>query len=400
MISLSARFAEATPSPLFAIAQRARAMAVAGVDVISMEQGEMHFDMPAEVVTAVHSFISRERVLYTDVDGTPALKRAIQNKLAAENNLDYELDEMVVGAGASQIIFNAFGVTLGQGDEVIIPVPAWPVFGLGVKACQGTPVFLAPSTDQGFGLHAGDLEKVITDRTRWLILNSPANPSGAMYSTSTLLEVAEVLRAYPQVAILSDDLYEHQVYDGRSFVNIVQVAPDLKERTLVVNGVSKTYSMTGWRIGWGAGSRELARAMKTYQALATSSPSAVSQAAAYAALTGPQEHLADRRLSLQYRRDLVVDGLRGIPRLSCPRPEGAFYVYPYVGDLIGGKSPDGVTLSSDTHIAEYLLDSAGVATVPGSVFGFSPYLRMSYALPVDRVKEACDRIRAAVEKVW
>jgi len=374
-------------------------MTAAGVDVIPLEQGETDYNTPAHVTRAAHDFASSERVLYTNVDGMPALKQAIADRYALDNGLAYDLDEVSVGAGASQVIFNAFAVTLSPGDEVIVPTPAWTVFGLAVRANRGKPVFVASSPERGFRISPSELDAAITDRTRWLIINSPSNPSGAMYGPEDLIALSQVLRAHPHVAILSDDLYEHQVYDDRPFVNIVNVAPDLKDRTLVVSGVSKSYAMTGWRIGWGAGPRELVTAMRTYQAPASSSPSTIGQIAAHAALTGPQDHLVHRRSSLQARRDAIVDGLGTVTGISCRTPQGAFYVYPQVGGLIGRTAPDGARLADDTAVAGYLLDAAHVAAVPGSAFGLSPHLRMSYAVSVERLEEACDRIRLAVEKL-
>lgn len=394
-MELSRRASNAAPPLLFTFAQEARSRAASGVDLLSMEQGQLDFPTPSNVVRAAQEFLDQGQVLYTNVDGIPELKEAVRVKLKRDNDLVYGTEEIFVGAGASQIIFNAFAVSLNDGDEVIVPQPAWTVFSLGIVANEGRVVAVDTHFDEGFKITPAALERAITDRTRWLILNSPSNPSGAVYSLKELGSLADVLRRHTHVSVLSDDLYEHQVFDGADFVNILNAAPDLRDRVLVVNGVAKTYGMTGWRIGYCAGPASFLEAMKWYQAPATSSPSHVSQVAAVEALTGPDSYLAERRAALQQRRDILVDGLSEIDGWFARRSEGAFYVYAGCSGLIGAKTRDGTVLHNDIDVAHYLLAEANVVAVPGAAFGSSPFIRFSFGTATNRIEKAIALISSA-----
>lgn len=385
------------PPLLFAFAQEARHRASQGHDVIAMEQGQLDFPTPSNVTKALESFIKAGNVHYTNVDGMPELKDAVREKFARENDLHFGLNEITVGAGASQVLFNAFAVTLKNGGEVIIPKPAWTVFELDVEVCGGTVVPVPTTMAGSFKMTANQLEAVISPRTRWLILNSPSNPTGSVYTAAEMRDLAEVLRRFPHVWVISDDLYEHQVYDGVRFQNILNVAPDLRDRVLVVNGVAKTFGMTGWRIGFGAGPHALIDKMKWYQALATASPCQVSQVATIEALTGPRDYLASRRAELQRRRDLLVDGLNAIPGWSARRSGGAFYVYAGCDGVIGAQTEHGTVLRNDLDVCRHLLTQANVAAVPGAAFGLSPCVRFSFGSSYERIGEAVSRIASATQ---
>jgi len=326
---------------------------------------------------------------YTLLDGTPELKAAIRDKFKRDNGLDFAQDQVTVSAGAKQILFNAMMASLDPGDEVIIPAPYWVTYADIVLIAGGKPVVLPCAESTGFRLTADQLERAITPRTRWVLLNSPSNPTGAAYSEADYRPLLDVLLRHPQVWLMVDDIYEHIVYDGFRFVTPAALEPGLRDRILTVNGVSKAYAMTGWRIGYAAGPRELIAAMAVVQSQSTSCPSSISQAAALAALTGPQDLLAERRCSFQARRDFVVDALNAIPGLSCRKPEGAFYTF---------ASCAGLT-SDDAAFARHLLEMAGVAVVPGSAFGLAPYFRISYATAMTELKEACRRIAAACARL-
>jgi aspartate aminotransferase len=395
LMRLAKHFENSQVPLLFGFAQEARALIDAGVDVISLEQGQLDFPTPPNVVAAATEFLSAGRVLYTNIDGLPKLKEAICEKLLRDNGLAYKPTEVFVAAGATQIIFNAFAVTLETDDEVIIPAPAWTVFELGVRAHRGRPIYLTSDFASGFKITAAQLDAAITSRTRWLVLNSPGNPSGALYSAEELRKLAEVLRGHPNVCVLSDDLYEQQVFDHRPFLNILNVAPDLRDRVLIANGVSKTYGMTGWRIGYGAGSPRLLEAMKWYQAPSTSSPSHLSQVAAIEALVGSQDYVVERRSTLQHRRNIFADSLNAIDGWSAKRSEGSFYIYACCSRMIGRQIITGETLRTDVDVGRYLLKTANVVAVPGTAFQLSPFIRFSIGASTERLVEAASRIADA-----
>lgn len=368
-----------------------------GRPIIVLGAGEPDFDTPDNVKAAAEKAIWAGQTKYTTLDGTPELKAAIAGKFRRENGLDYAANEITVGAGAKQIIHNAFMATLNYGDEVILAAPYWTSYADMVLIADGRPVNVVCREENGFRLDAADLEAAITPRTRWLLLNSPSNPTGSTYSEAQLRPILEVLKRHPHVWLIADDIYEHLVYDRLPFVTPAQIEPSLKNRTLTVNGVSKAYAMTGWRIGYGGGPKELIAAMAVVQSQSTTNPSSVSQAAAVEALTGSQDFLSERRASFQRRRDLVVDALNAIDGIVCRRPEGAFYTFANCAGLIGKQSVDGVTIDSDSTFCRYLLEQYDVAVVPGSCFGLAPYFRVSYAASEANLNEAMRRIAAASE---
>ncbi len=386
-------------SEILKIGARAAAMKREGKPVIILGAGEPDFDTPEHVKRAASDAIHRGETKYTALDGTPELKKAIREKFQRENALAYELDEITVATGAKQILFNAMMASLDPGDEVIIPTPYWTSYSDIVQICEGKPVLIACDASSGFRLTAEKLEAAITPRTRWVLLNSPSNPSGAAYSAADYRPLLEVLLRHPHVWLLVDDMYEHIVYDGFRFVTPAQLEPGLKNRTLTVNGVSKAYAMTGWRIGYAGGPRELIKAMAVVQSQATSCPSSISQAASVAALNGPQDFLKERTASFQSRRDLVVDGLNAIDGLDCRVPEGAFYTFSGCAGVLGKVTPSGKRIETDTDFCAYLLEDAHVAVVPGSAFGLSPFFRISYATSEAELKEALERIAAACERL-
>lgn len=366
-----------------------------GRDVIGLGAGEPDFDTPDHIKAAANAAIARGETKYTAADGTPALKKAIAAKFKRENNLDYALDQVTVACGGKHIIFNAMMATLNLGDEVIIPAPYWVSYPDIVLLMGGVPVVPVAGMDQGFKITPAQLDAAITPKTKWLILNSPSNPSGAAYSRDELKALASVLMKYPHVWVLTDDIYEHLVYDGFDFATIAEVEPGLLARTLTMNGVSKAYAMTGWRIGYAAGPKELIKAMGTIQSQSTSNPSSISQAAAVEALNGPQDLLPSWRASFKERRDVVCAMLNDAPGLICSVPEGAFYVYPDCAGLIGKTTSDGKILEDDSAVATWLIESEGVAVVQGAAFGLSPAFRISYASSLDVLKDACQRIQRA-----
>ncbi|MDP9128560.1 MAG: pyridoxal phosphate-dependent aminotransferase, partial [Pseudomonadota bacterium] len=331
--------------------------------------------------------------------GTPELKEAISTKFRRENGLNYTPKQISVGTGGKQVIFNALMATVSAGDEVIIPAPYWVSYPDMVNLAEGTPVFIETKVEDGFKVQPEALEKSISSRTKWIILNSPSNPTGAAYAKDELRALAEVLLRYPHVWILTDDIYEHLVYDGFEFSTIAALEPKLYDRTLTVNGVSKSYNMTGWRIGYAAGPEALIKKMAEIQGHSTSNPSSISQAAATGALNGPQDFMATQLESFKQRRDMVVEMLNQIPGITCSKPEGAFYVYPGCAGLIGRLTPAGKSITNDEDFCKYLLESEGVAAVHGAGFGLSPYFRISYATSTELLKEACTRIRRACEKL-
>ncbi len=392
MPALAARLAEVAVSASVTMTMRARALRAAGHRVIILDIGEPDFDTPAHAIEAAYRAALAGDTHYPPQDGTPALKEAIQRKFARDNGLDYALDEIMVANGGKQIIANAFLATLDPGDEVVIPAPYWISYADQAKFAGGVPRFVACPQNNGFRLRAEDLEAAITPRTKWVVLNSPNNPSGAALGEADLRAIAEVLRRHPHLWVLSDDIYEHLIYDGFRFTTLAQVAPDLRERVLTVNGASKAYAMTGWRVGFCGGPRPLIKAMVNVQGQLTSGVCTVAQAAAAAALDGPQDVLRDRAALYRRRRDLVVAMLNEAPGMSCHRPEGAFYVYPSVAGLIGRTTRAGRRLETDFDVAIALLEEAHVAVVHGGAYGMSPYIRISYATDEDSLSEACSRI--------
>ncbi len=391
----ASRIASIGVSTILQIGARANAMKRDGLPVIILGAGEPDFDTPDNVKEAAKAAIDRGETKYTALDGTPELKKAIAGKFKRENGIDYALDEITVATGAKQILFNAFMASINPGDEVIIPTPYWTSYSDIVEICGGVPVLIPCDAAAGFRLKADQLEKAITPKTRWLLLNSPSNPSGAAYSQADYLPLIEVLLRHPHVWLMVDDMYEHIVYDGFRFTTPVAIEPSLKSRTLTVNGVSKAYAMTGWRIGYAGGPKALIKAMAVIQSQATSCPCSVSQAAAVAALNGPQDFLEGRKASFQRRRDLVVSRLNAIEGLECLVPEGAFYTFSGCAGILGTTTPSGRSIETDADFCAYLLDEAHVAVVPGSAFGLSPYFRISYATSEADLVEALDRIERA-----
>jgi aspartate aminotransferase len=382
-------------SEILRITDHANAQKRAGRPVIVLGAGEPDFDTPQNVLDAAVCAIGRGETRYTVLDGSPAMKAAVRHKFQRDNGLDFALDEISVSAGAKQVIFNAMMASLDPGDEVILPAPYWTSYADIVQICGGVPVPVACTEANGFRLDAAQLEAAITPRTRWLFLNSPSNPSGAAYSAAQLAPLCEVLLRHPSVWVLADDIYEHILYDGLAFATPAAVEPRLRERTLTVNGVSKAYAMTGWRVGYGAGPRALIAAMAVVQSQTTSCPSSISQAAAIEALTGPQDVVATRRADFQARRDVVAAALNRAPGLHCRVPEGAFYTYASCAGVLGKHTRGGTLLQTDSDFCRYLLQEVEVAVVPGSVFGLAPYFRISYATSMAQLEEACARITAA-----
>lgn len=397
MSFLAARLSRIKPSPTIAVTTKAAELKAQGVDVIGLGSGEPDFDTPDYVKQGAIAAMGRGETKYTDVSGTLALRKAIAAKLSRENGLTYDPSQIVVSTGAKQAIFNAFLATLNPGDEVVIPAPYWVSYPDMVELAEGTPVIVDSTEANGFCMKAADLEKAITPQTKWLILNSPSNPTGAIYSRDDLRAIADVLLRHPQVHVLSDDIYEHLIYDNHTFANIVMVEPALQERTLVINGVSKSHAMTGWRIGYAAGRKDIIKAMAVIQSQSTSNPSSISQAATLEALSGDQSFLKDWCDHFRKRRDMVVERLNAIPGITCRTPEGAFYVYPNCSGVLGKKTPEGKTIDSSNAFATYLLETVHVALVSGDAFGLDPHFRISYATSEKVLEEACARIRKAVE---
>jgi len=387
------------PSPSSMATQRSRALKAAGHDVVGLTAGEPDFDTPPNVIEAVARAMAASKTKYTDIGGTPELKAAVRDKFKRENQLEYTTAEVIVGTGGKQVIFNALMATVQKGVEVIVPAPFYVSYPDIVLLAGGTPVPVTCPPEKGFKLQPEDLEKAITPRTRWLILNAPNNPSGAVYSRQELRALADVLVRHPQVWVLSDDIYEHVLFDGREFCTMAQVAPELKERTLTVNGVSKAYAMTGWRIGYCVGPLELIKAITKLQSQSTSNPSSIGQAAALEALTGPQGFIAERTKIFQDRRDAVVAQLNAIPGITCHLPEGAFYVFPSCAGITGKTTPAGQVLKTDEDFVLYLLDSEKLAGVHGAAYGSTPFFRFSFATSIAVLNEGCIRLRRACEQL-
>ena len=381
------------PSPTMAITSKAREMKAAGFDVIGLGAGEPDFDTPDNVKQAAIAAIQRGETKYTAVDGIPELKRAIVSKFERENGLAYKPSEITVGSGGKQVLYNALLATLNPGDEVIVPSPYWVSYPDIVLLAGATPVIVETKLEDGFKLSPKALEAAITPRTKWFIFNSPSNPTGAAYTRDEIKALTDVLLKHENVWVLSDDIYEHLVYDGFAFSTPAQVEPKLKGRTLTMNGVSKAYSMTGWRIGYAGGPEPLIKAIATLQSQSTSNPCSISQWASVEALEGPQDFLKRWVASFQERRDLVVSMLNQAKGLSCPKPEGAFYVYPSCAGIIGKTTREGKKIGNDEDFATALLQEEGVAVVHGAAFGLSPFFRISYATGVEALEEACRRIQ-------
>jgi aspartate aminotransferase len=387
------------PSPTLAVTAKAAELKAAGKDIIGLGAGEPDFDTPVNIKEAAKKAIDKGETKYTAVDGTPTLKKAIVEKFKRENGIEYTPANITVGTGGKQVIYNAMMATLNHGDEVIIPAPYWVSYPDIVALGNGVPVFVECSEEAGFKMQASQLQKAITKKTKWVIINSPSNPTGAAYTYDELKALTDVLLENPHVYILSDDIYEHVNYDGFKFHTVVQVEPKLKERTLTCNGVSKAYSMTGWRIGYAGGPVELIKAISVIQSQSTSNPSSISQAAAVEALNGVQDFIKPNNELFVRRRDLLVNGLRAIPGLTCNNPEGAFYVFPGCKTLMSKKTEKGKVINNDNDFAAYLLEDYLVAVVPGIAFGAEGFFRISYATSDEILKRALERIEEAVSKL-
>jgi len=383
------------PSQTLAVTKKARDLKAAGRDVIGLGAGEPDFDTPPHVIEAAKKAMDKGLTRYTDINGLVELREAIIAKFKRENGLDYTIDQIAVSCGGKQIIFNALMATLNPGDEVIIPAPYWVSYPDITRVFEAKPVIVDCPAESGFKMKPKDLEKAITPKTKWLILNSPSNPTGAAYTAADLKALAKVLMKHPQVWILTDDIYEHVIYDGFEFTTIAQVEPGLKDRTLTLNGVSKAYCMTGWRVGYAGGPKELIKAMSKVQSQSTTHTSSISQAAAAAALNGPSDFMARNNKVFKERRDLVVSMLNQSQGLKCPTPEGAFYVYPSCAGTIGRKTPKGKAINNDEDFVTYVLETEGVAVVQGAAFGSSPHFRISYATATELLEDACQRIQRA-----
>tara|TARA_B100000029_G_scaffold5219_1_gene5820 strand:- start:260 stop:1459 length:1200 start_codon:yes stop_codon:yes gene_type:complete len=386
------------PSPTIAVSQKARELKAAGKDVIGLGAGEPDFDTPDNIKETAIKAIKDGDTKYTAVDGTPALKEAIVNKFKRENNITYKTDEITVGAGGKHVIYNLMMATLNKGDEVLIPAPYWVSYPDIVLLAGANPIVIECAEEQGFKLTAKDLESKITNSTKWLILNSPSNPTGACYSEQEIKNLSQVLKRNPHVHILSDDIYEHITYEGFKFFTIAQV-PELKNRVITMNGVSKSYAMTGWRIGYAAGPKDIIKAIGKIQSQSTSNPSSVSQAAAVEALNGSQDFISVRSKAFQERRDFVVKSLNAINGINCLNPEGAFYVFPSCKELIGKKDKKGKKIENDSDFVQSLLENNGVAVVQGSAFGLEGFFRISYATSMENLEKAMSRIKDFCENL-
>ena len=394
MTFLAQALARVKPSATIAVTQKARDLKAQGREVVSLSVGEPDFDTPEHICLAAKAAIDRGETRYTPVLGIPELREAVAKKFKRENGLDYKSSDVIVATGGKHILFNAFLSTLNPGDEVIVPAPYWVSYPEMVAICGGSSVIVQTKMEEGFKLQPEALEAAITSKTKWLVINSPSNPSGAAYSFDDMKKVTDVLMRHPHVHVLTDDIYEHLVYGDFSFVTPAQVEPALIERTLTMNGVSKAYAMTGWRIGYAAGPSALIKAMDLLQGQQTSGACSIAQWAAVEALNGPQEHLVSFRKAFEERRDLVVSMLNQAKFLKCPTPEGAFYVFPSCAEAIGRKTPEGKKIETDTDFVTALLEAQGVAVVQGSAFGTGPNFRVSYAASALVLEQACNKIQA------
>ncbi len=399
MVGLSHSIKRIKPSATMAVTQKARELKAAGKDIIGLGAGEPDFDTPENIKKAAIQAINSGDTKYTPVDGTPELKKAIKAKFKRENNLDYELDEISVGTGGKQIIFNAFAVSLNESDEVIIPAPYWVTYPDVVNYFNGKPIFVQCGEESGFKITPQQLENTINQSTKWFILNSPSNPTGSCYTKNELLELANVLKKYPHVNIMTDDLYEHLIYDDNEFHTFASIAPELKERILTLNGVSKAYAMTGWRIGYAGGNASLIKAMGKLQSQSTSNPTSISQAAAVEALNGDNSFIAERAKVFKGRRDFLINEFTSMNGITCRVPEGAFYVFPSCKGVIGKVDESNNKITNDEEFTTSLLENAGVAVVQGSAFGLEGYFRISYATSDENLKNACVRMRDFLNKL-
>ena len=395
MSILADRLSRIKPSATLAVTAKAKELKAAGKDIIGLGAGEPDFDTPDFVKDAAKKAMDNGQTKYTNVDGTPELKDAIIAKFKRDNGLEYTRNEITVGTGGKQVLYNALMATLNPGDEVIIPAPYWVSYPDMTLLAEGEPVIVDCPAETNFKMSGAQLEAAITPKTKWVILNSPSNPTGAGYTFDDMKELTDVLVKHPHVWVMTDDMYEHLVYDTFEFVTPAQVEPKLKDRTLTVNGVSKSYSMTGWRIGYAGGPAQLIKAMGTIQGQSTSNPSSISQAAATEALNGDQSFMTPWIEAFKGRRDIVVEMLNQCEGIECPTPEGAFYVYPSCKGVMGKTTPEGKVIESDEDFVSYLLESEGVATVHGEAFGLSPHFRISYATSEEALRAACERIQKA-----
>ena len=399
MSIIAKRLSAVKPSPTLAIITKAKELKAQGVDVVDLGVGEPDFPTPKHICDAAKAALDRGETKYVPVAGTLAFRQAICGKLKRENNLDYTPDEITVNCGGKGTLYNLFIATVDEGDEVVIPAHYWVSYPDMVRLAGGTPVFVTGYEENGFKITPDDLEKAITPKTKWFVLNSPSNPSGAAYSREELRALADVLARHENVWIVSDEIYEHIVYDGFKSYSIAAVAPELKNRTLTVNGLSKSFSMTGWRVGYAAGPVEVIKAMNKVQSQSTSHAVSFCQSAGVVALNSPMDFLAERNATFKARRDMVAAKLNAVKGMSCRTPEGAFYLYPSVAGCIGKKTPDGKVIENDTDFASALLEAEGVAVVPGVAFGLSPYFRLSYATSTEALEKACERIKRFCESL-
>jgi aspartate aminotransferase len=383
------------PSPTIAMSAKARELKTQGKDVIELAAGEPDFPTPIHIIKSAEAAMARGDTKYTDPDGTPTLKQAVCDKFKRDNNLDYTTAQVTIGNGGKQVLYNALMATLNPGDEVIIPAPYWVSYPDMVLLAEGSPVIVECSLENNFILQPDDLEKAITDKTKWIILNSPSNPTGAGYGWKEMKKITDVLLRHPHVWVMTDDMYEHLIYDDFEFCTPAEVEPRIFDRTLTVNGMSKAFCMTGWRIGYAAGPIEIIAAIRKIQSQSTSNPSSISQAASVAALNGPMDFLEQNNKIFKQRRDLVCSMLNQAKGITCPTPDGAFYVYPSCAGMIGKKTPAGKVLQTDEQVVSYLLDTEGIAAVHGAAFGLSPHFRISYATSTDVLEDACQRIQRA-----
>jgi len=392
---LASRLNRIQPSPTIAMSIKARELKAAGKDIIELAAGEPDFPTPSHIIEAAEEAMSRGETKYTDPDGTPALKQAVCDKFKRDNNLEYVTSQVTIGTGGKQVLYNALMATLNEGDEVIIPAPYWVSYPDMVLLAEGTPKIVECPLDKNFILQPEDLERAITPKTKWIILNSPSNPTGSGYTWDDMKKITDVLIRHPNIWVMTDDMYEHLVYDDFKFCTPAEVEPELYSRTLTVNGMSKAFCMTGWRIGYAAGPENLITAIRKIQSQSTSNPSSISQAASVAALNGPMDFLAKNNEVFKQRRDLVCSMLNQASGITCPTPDGAFYVYPSCAGLIGKKTPDGKVLKSDEDVVTYFLETEGIAAVHGAAFGLSPHFRISYATSTEALEDACQRIQRA-----
>lgn len=396
---IASRLDKIKPSATLALAAKAQELKAEGKDVIGLSVGEPDFDTPEHIKDAAKKAMAEGKTKYTPVPGTPELRKAICEKFKRENNLTYTPDQVIVGTGGKQVLYNAFMATLNPGDEVVIAAPYWLSYPDMVMLAEGTPVIVEATAAEKFKITPAKLDAAITAKTKWVVVNSPSNPTGAAYSKEELIALGEVLKKHPHVHVLTDDIYEHLIYDDFKFHTIAEVVPELFDRTLTVNGVSKAYAMTGWRIGYAAGPVALIKAMSKVQGQSTSNASSISQAAAVGALNGDQAFLTGWRKKFQERRDLVVELLNKADGISCTAPEGAFYVFASCDGVIGKVTPEGKTIATDTDFATYLLEKHNLVVVQGAEFGLSPCFRVSYALDLDTLTKACERIQKACSEL-